>query len=73
MKIVVTGPEPESHLNAVLTKRDGMVLVRCDCACAYQCPQGKMGSEPRCQMWLKAEHVTEAKVQATRLENRFTR
>lgn len=28
-------------------------LISCDCSCADKCPQGKMGSEMKCQIWVK--------------------
>ena len=42
-----------------LYRNSNRILVWCDCA-GQVCPQGKIGSQTRCRVWLEREHVSEA-------------
>ena len=55
MKIEIVEPEGEY----TPPEMNGNVLVMCDCSYLEPCPQGpKIGSAPRCQIWIRKDSVT---------------
>lgn len=51
----------------------GYELVWCDCSGAMRCPQGKVGSQTRCRVWLPAGHLSRAGKRAVAKMKEFTR
>ena len=64
--------EPESD-SVVLHKHGTLVLVWCDCHIGAPCPQGKIGSQTCCQVWMEREHISDEGIEFQKRMNRFNR
>ncbi len=43
----------EELLDNLKCYRGGMVQISCNCDAASGCPQGKVGSQDRCRIWIE--------------------
>ena len=66
--IEITEPDGDG---IVLHKSGSRVLVWC--ACEGDCPQGKIGAQTRCRIWIERKHLSHACVEHQKLMNRFDR
>jgi hypothetical protein len=70
MAIEITEPEGDGVL---LHKHGSKVLIWCDCDGACRCPQGKIGSQTRCRVWVERDSLSEAGIEREKRMNRFDR
>jgi hypothetical protein len=69
---VLTLNEPEG--DGILLRKSGTkVLVWCDCGGDAQCPQGKIGAQTRCRVWIDRSHMSEGGIDHQKRMNRFDR
>lgn len=71
MPIEVVEPGPKSD-DGTLPRSGNKVLIWCDCA-DDRCPQGKIGSQTRCRVWLELKHVSGEAMAASIRLNTFDR
>ena len=72
MRIEIVEPEAAPR-DGKLIKSDTRVLIWCDCCNADRCPQGKIGSQPRCRIWIERKHLSGKGKQSARKMNTFDR
>lgn len=65
--------EPSGGQNITLQKSGDLVCVWCECDGAARCPQGKIGSQTRCRVWLRRTSLTDDAVEREKRMNRFDR
>ncbi len=69
--------EPQSNSVVLYKCKDSagadMILVRCNCDITMNCPQGRLGSSPRCQVWVRRDSLSDIGIERTKAEYRFTR
>lgn len=72
MSIEIVEPGHEAG-DGILPTSGKRVLIWCDCDAACSCPQGRVGMETRCRVWLELKHVSgEAMAHSVRM-NTFDR
>lgn len=73
MKRRITITEPESSHSVTLEKSGTRICVWCDCDGTVRCPQGKIGAETRCRVWLDRSLLSDVAIEREKNMNRFDR